>query len=329
MPEAPDGGIRRLVLADVLGGFAAGSAALAVGLPFDVVKVRCQTQPHLWRGPWNCARQTLQREGPMAFYRGAAPASVIFMLESTVVLSMERQWRRCLNRARGRPSDGPLSAVEESVCGGVSGICAVTLMCPLEVIQVRLQNLSSPCSGSSSAALRRLADTTLGLWRCEGVRGFYRGYAAHLLRDTPTYSIFFSTYEMYVRRVQRRNGALRREDLSWLHVMNGGGLANALACTVVLPIDTAKTVAQSGITLHDGVPQSCNRASSGTLATCLALYRADGLRRLLRGGLPLFLSSYAQGAVWWLTVELIQGALKHRWEAHADSHHGFASQYNV
>lgn len=311
--------------ADVIGGWAAGGAALAVGLPFDVVKVRCQTQPRLWQGPWNCARQILSREGPLAFYRGAAPASVVFMLEGTVVLSLERQLQRIVNRTRGRAADRPLSAFEESLCGGAAGVCAVTVMCPLEVVQVRLQNLSERSPGTSAAAFRRVADTTLGLWRSEGPRGFYRGYAAHLLRDAPAYSIFFSSYEMYVRNAQRYLGVKRREDLSSSHVMICGGLANALACMVMLPMDVAKTVAQSGVHVHNEGPASCHRSSSGTFATMLALYRAEGLRRLLRGGVPLFFSSFAQGAVWWLTVEMIQGAVKQHWSD--ETHHTIPTPY--
>ena len=54
----------------------------------------------------------LAREGPSAFYLGATPAAASIMLESTVLLALDRHWKRALNRAAGRESDADLAAYE-------------------------------------------------------------------------------------------------------------------------------------------------------------------------------------------------------------------------
>ncbi len=60
---------------EVVAGWAAGCAQVLVGQPFDTIKVRLQTQTIAsgreprYTSAMQCARQTLAREGPTAFYK--------------------------------------------------------------------------------------------------------------------------------------------------------------------------------------------------------------------------------------------------------------------
>jgi Mitochondrial carrier protein len=56
----------------VIGAIAGGIGTLATN-PMDVVKTRMMTSPHLYAGALDVAVKTLQREGPLAFLRGATP----------------------------------------------------------------------------------------------------------------------------------------------------------------------------------------------------------------------------------------------------------------
>jgi solute carrier family 25 (mitochondrial S-adenosylmethionine transporter), member 26 len=56
----------------LIGAIAGGIGTLATN-PMDVVKTRMMTSPHLYAGALDVAVKTLQREGPLAFLRGATP----------------------------------------------------------------------------------------------------------------------------------------------------------------------------------------------------------------------------------------------------------------
>lgn len=60
------------------GGFG-GACCIATGHPLDTIKVRLQTMPHvtagqtpLYRGTWDCASQTVVKEGFFGLYKGMA-----------------------------------------------------------------------------------------------------------------------------------------------------------------------------------------------------------------------------------------------------------------
>ena len=43
----------------------------------------------------------------------------------------------------------------------------------------------------------------LQLWRAEGIRGFYRGCSANLLRTTPAAALTFTSFELIARELRR------------------------------------------------------------------------------------------------------------------------------
>lgn len=56
----------------VAGGFG-GMCVVLSGQPFDTVKVRLQAQPAdkpIYRGAWDCVRQTVTKEGVRGLYKG-------------------------------------------------------------------------------------------------------------------------------------------------------------------------------------------------------------------------------------------------------------------
>ena len=166
------------------------------------------------------------------------------------------------------------------------------------LVKVRLQNQAAiPGAGAACGPLA----TAAALWRTEGICGFYRGYSAQLCRDVPFYLIFFTAYEGYMKAAARWSGAETRDGVPRLHVLHGGGLANAAAYMCGLPFDVAKTVVQSGAAPIGG---------GGVWSTLWALCRADGLTRLFRGGWPLFWYGYVTGAAWWITVETVQAQMQ-------------------
>ena len=72
--------------------------------------------------------------------------------------------------------------------GAVSGTVAATACYPLDTIRRRMQMQGVMYTGQIHAF------TTI--WKTEGMRGFYKGWAANTLKVVPQNSIRFVSYEM-------------------------------------------------------------------------------------------------------------------------------------
>ncbi|KAJ1649803.1 hypothetical protein IWQ61_009222, partial [Dispira simplex] len=95
---------RQATAVDRIHGFAAGIASgitkLAVGHPFDTIKVRLQTEGGFgrFRGPLHCLQTTLRHEGFFALYKGATPPMVGWAIMDSVQLGTLSNLRLLLQR---------------------------------------------------------------------------------------------------------------------------------------------------------------------------------------------------------------------------------------
>jgi solute carrier family 25 carnitine/acylcarnitine transporter 20/29 len=82
------------------------------------------------------------------------------------------------------------------------------------------------------------------VWGERGVRGLYKGFSCTMLRDFPSYGVWFGVYEylkdVFIRRWQW-DGPLAAS----LSQFAAGGCAGAAAWTAVYPIDVVKSRIQS------------------------------------------------------------------------------------
>jgi len=88
------------------------------------------------------------------------------------------------------------AVIEETIAGGVGGMCLVFVGHPLDTIKVRLQTMTvvpgqpAPYSG--------FLDCTRKMYAAEGLRGFYKGMLAPLVGVTPMYVSFSDPNSPYV-----------------------------------------------------------------------------------------------------------------------------------
>ena len=148
-------------------GFAAGLfsglAKLAVGHPFDTVKVRLQTAP-AWQfaGPLDCVAQTIREEGVWGLYKGTTPPLVGWMLMDSLMLGSLTLYKGMLQehvftlpavRERFSPMLGPspdkgslvgavlppLPLAGHALAGTLAGWTVAFLAAPVEHVKTRLQ----------------------------------------------------------------------------------------------------------------------------------------------------------------------------------------------
>ena len=133
-----------LYLRGILSGTASGVTKMAVGHPFDTIKVRMQTEGGHGRfsGSLDCLRQTLRNEGLRALYKGATPPLVGWGLIDSLLWGSLVQYRRILHSWQADQSQ-PLSLPGHFVAGGAAGLTSVILVTPIEQVKVRQSHVQS------------------------------------------------------------------------------------------------------------------------------------------------------------------------------------------
>ena len=135
---------------DLKEAFAGGIGAICCaysGNPFDVVKVRLQTQPSqgecvagvFYTGPIDCLRKIIRNEGLFALWKGVTPSLGSALLENAVVFSTVGAIRRLyLSSLSTDPFDHDrhLSVKERALVGGLAGVVSATV-CTVSFIVLR------------------------------------------------------------------------------------------------------------------------------------------------------------------------------------------------
>ncbi|BAT75439.1 hypothetical protein LR48_Vigan01g182000 [Vigna angularis] len=185
------------------------SAAEAGGLvslctnPVWLVKTRLQLQTPLhqtrpYSGIYDAFKTILREEGFSAFYKGIVP-SLFLVSHGAIQFTAYEELRKVIVDFKSKRStvhnqnpDKLLNSVDYAVLGATSKLAAILLTYPFQVMRARLQQRPS------GDGVPRYMDT----WhvvketaRFEGIRGYYRGITANLLKNAPASSITFIVYE--------------------------------------------------------------------------------------------------------------------------------------
>ena len=86
--------------------------------------------------------------------------------------------------------------VRSGLAGGVAGCCAKTLIAPLDRIKILFQT-GNPHYLQFRGSMKGLLNAMHHISRIDGIRGFYQGHSATLLRIFPYAAIKFITYEQF------------------------------------------------------------------------------------------------------------------------------------
>lgn len=188
------------------GGFGAICCAYS-GNPFDVVKIRLQTQstngtPY-YTGTMDCVAKIFRDEGILALWKGVTPALTSALLENSVLFSMNGVLKRMYLLSLGesdRMTSRPFTTAESAMLGGAGGVFSATCITPVEVIKCRTQVEVGKATGPLTKFITAL--------RQGGPRGIFRGWSATICRDVPFTFFFFGGYEAGTFLLQSSNSRL-------------------------------------------------------------------------------------------------------------------------
>ncbi|XP_075501624.1 folate transporter 1, chloroplastic isoform X2 [Primulina tabacum] len=203
---------------DVLSpGLHLASAAEAGGLvcfctnPIWLVKTRLQLQTSLQAHPYSgfhdALRTIIKEEGWRALYRGLMPG-LFLVTHGGIQFTAYEELRKVVINVRTEESgdnfntaDDLLDSIDFAVLGASSKLSAILLTYPFQVIRARLQQRPSiegvPRYMDSWHVVKETA-------RYEGLRGFYKGITANVLKNAPAASITFIVYENVLNMLKLR-----------------------------------------------------------------------------------------------------------------------------
>lgn len=214
----------------IVGGVA-GVIGAATTFPIDIVKTRLQSQaPNsqgVWpyKGPLDCFRQIITRDGPRGLYRGLPPTLVGIIPEKAIKLAMNDFLREAFEDEHS----GEISIGKQILAAAGAGTTQVIATNPMEIVKIRLQ------TQHKIAQIDRL--NAVQVIQSLGLRGLYKGTSCTLLRDVPYGIVFFPTYAALKAFTCNRE----TQQNSIFSVIGSGATAGAVAAALVTPADVIKT----------------------------------------------------------------------------------------
>ena len=126
-------------LNDFISGSVAGIVQVLLGQPFDIVKVRLQTQNGLYQSPIECAKSIYHNEGLFAFYKGTlSPLLGISLCVAVQFGSNEFAKKFFTERAKKNNKLG-LNVVDYVKCGMFAGFANSFIISPIELFRIKMQ----------------------------------------------------------------------------------------------------------------------------------------------------------------------------------------------
>ncbi len=252
-----------------------------------------------------------------ALWRGALPALSSAALENAVVFTANGFFRR---QVAGDLPESSLTLGQHALIGALSGSLSATAICPAEVVKCKLQYLVKASPAATASPLACVAD----IYRQAGMRGFFSGLPALLMRDVPFNALFFGSYRTFCRlcafsRMQYGWGRYKgnettpqafgqpsvsgyekvtHEHLSPAEYFVCGGFAGMAAWSVIFPFDSVKSRMQSG------------SVQTGVVETMRNMWQRGGATPFFRGWSAAVLRAFPANAALFLGVEMSRQVLK-------------------
>ncbi|CAO4382988.1 unnamed protein product [Caenorhabditis nigoni] len=276
----------------ITAGGSAGLVEVCLMYPLDVIKTRLQLGQQD-KGMMDCVVKTLKNEGIGGFYKGILPPILAETPKRATKFFTFEQYKIAFTH-----SEIPMP-VTMSFAGLFSGLTEAIVICPFEVVKVRLQadRKSSVKEQRSTAAMAREIYKTEGF----GTSGLYRGLGATLGRHGAWNMVYFGLYHSCKEIIP---DAKQNPSANLIGRIALGFTAGSLASVFNIPFDVAKSRIQGP------QPDPLSRKYSGTMQTISLVYKEEGFGALYKGLLPKVMRLGPGGAVMLIVYDEVYAWLK-------------------
>ena len=179
----------------------------------------------------------------------------------------------------------------EVIAGGITGLVQSVICCPVELAKLRIQvddqgKMTAGQQSGRHGSIQCLTD----IYKKRGLAGCYRGMAITMMRETPSFAIYFGTFEYLCQRLTPPSG--HRDSIGPMALLFAGGVSGSASWFFTYPIDVIKSRYQADST---GMYRSLWDCTKKT-------YQAGGLAAFSRGLSATLLRAFPSNAATFATV---------------------------
>jgi len=271
---------------EFIAGWFAGCAGVIVAQPMDTVKVRLQVLnsgvKQTSTSAFSCFVNTVKNETVFGLFKGMAPPLAAVALQNAILFGV---YGNVLNMLSGKRGDrASLSHI--SIAAAASGAAQLWVVCPMELVKIKLQ-MQTELKRTSSSRYRGSIDCIRKIYKAAGSRGVFQGMAPLVIRDVPGFVVYFASYEILLDFLAQRKS---RGDVGPLTPILAGGLAGMISWASTFPCDVVKSRMQADG--NDG-----KFVYKGFMDCFVKSYRTGGLRSLYTGLGPTLLRAFPTNGI--------------------------------
>ncbi|KAI9106098.1 mitochondrial carrier domain-containing protein [Phlyctochytrium arcticum] len=172
--------------------------------------------------------------------------------------------------------------LRRSLAGAVAGLVASVLVCPLDVVKIRIQNeiLQPGQKGEYGGPFLGLSK----IRREEGTRGLFRGLGTTTIAYIADRALWFTSYNRIKEHLAISAGRSPDDAGSWIH-LNASVAASLLTMALVNPLWVVRTRTM----MQTGKPKPGTHHYSSTLDALQKIVKNEGFRALYKGFTPSLL----------------------------------------
>lgn len=278
---------------------------------------------------WKTCVDLVKSDGFLGFYRGmTSPLTGVVAVNAFLfgvygyLLDLQQENSFNSDSTIEGEYSPPLSHVFWAGAG--SGLVNSLISCPTELAKIQMQNkslLTQVSAGNASVTSAERKGVTLfsSPWDClkqiyksKGLIGCYRGMVSTIIRETPSYAVYFVSFEAIQRALLHRKHEHYRSslletdiynlpNLNGLELMFAGGMSGVLGWLSTYPVDVIKTRIQTDL-----------RCSSSLFKCAKLMIRQEGLTVMGRGMLATIIRAFPTNAVIFLSYSWTMKALMSR-----------------
>ena len=283
-PAPQYGSQSSFILKSFIAGGLAGMCAKTSTAPLDRLKILLQVQHTSYKNysVFGAFKAIYHNEGFLCYYKGNGAMMVRVFPYAAIQFMSYEQYKQIV-----RPYFKKNSPYSKFLAGSLTGITAVTLTYPLDMVRARLAYQVHEKKYTSIWKTLTIITKEEG-----GFIGLYRGYSSSILGMIPYAGTAFFSYELIKSffledKVLRPYTCKKSLDGSGTTVLNiptnlfVGGMAGAISQSVSYPLDVCRRYIQL-----EGV-RSKTPHYPGVLSVLIGIHRTSGIMRGLYRGMSI------------------------------------------
>lgn len=181
-----------------------------------------------------CLKHIVQTEGSRGLFKGLVPNLVGVLPSRAIYFCTYSQTKEALYNFGILSTDSPLSHIASASCAGFVSSTATN---PIWFVKTRLQ------LDHNSAHKMTVVDCIKGIYRNNGIRGFYKGITASYfgISETVVHFVIYETLKRKLVELRQKRPEDGKSTRDFVEFMAAGATSKTIASCISYPHEVART----------------------------------------------------------------------------------------